>query len=56
MQHPTFSATLAEQHRDELRRQAHQARRARSIRPASRPRWRTVALHWWRPATRTTGA
>jgi hypothetical protein len=26
MQHPTFSASLAEQHRDELRRQASQAR------------------------------
>jgi hypothetical protein len=52
MQHPTFSATLAEQHRDELRRQAQQARRAHCARSGSRRRWR-AALHWWRPATRT---
>jgi hypothetical protein len=33
MQHPTFSATLAEEHRDQLRRQADQVRRSRG-RPA----------------------
>jgi hypothetical protein len=55
MQHPTVSATLAEQHRHELRRQAHQVRRARSTRPVSRRRWR-AALRWWRPATRTASA
>jgi hypothetical protein len=52
MQHPTFSATLAEQHRDELRRQAQRARRTHRARSGSRRRWR-AALHWWRPATRT---
>jgi hypothetical protein len=56
MQHPTVSATLAEQHRHELRHQAHQVRRARSNHPASRPRWRAAALRWWRPATRTASA
>jgi hypothetical protein len=56
MQHPTFSATLAEQHRHELRRQAYQARRLPSTYPASRSRWRAAALHWWQPATRTASA
>jgi hypothetical protein len=56
MQHQSFSATLAEQHRDQLRRQAQQTPWAHDARPASRPRWRTVALHWWRPATRTASA
>jgi hypothetical protein len=54
MQHPTFSATLAEQHRDELRRQAQQARHAQRARPGSRRRWR--AALGWRPATRTASA
>ena len=51
MQHPTFTATLAEQHRDQLRRQADQARLARDSRPKDRrSQWR--ASRWWRPATR----
>jgi hypothetical protein len=45
MQHPTFSATLADQHRDQLRRQVEQAGRAPGTRPASRWRWR-AALRW----------
>jgi hypothetical protein len=55
MQHPTLSATLAEQHRHELCHQAHQVRRARSTRRVSHRRWR-AALRWWRPATRTASA
>ena len=54
MQHPTFSATLAEQHRDQLRRQAQQARRVHRARPGSHWRWR-AALRW-QPATRTASA
>jgi hypothetical protein len=54
MQHPTFSATLAEQHRDELRRQAQQACRAQRARSGSHRRWR-AALRW-RPATPTASA
>jgi len=51
MQHPTFSATLAEQHREELRRQADQARLARDSRPTyRRSQWR--APRWDRSATR----
>jgi len=36
MQHPTFSATLADQHRDELGGQADQLRLLRTSRPNSR--------------------
>jgi hypothetical protein len=54
MQHPTISATLAEQHRDELRRQAQQARRAHRARSGSRRRWRAALRR--RPATRTASA
>jgi hypothetical protein len=51
MQHPTFSATLAEQHREELRRQANQARLTHgSVLNGRRIQWRVG--HWWRPATR----
>jgi hypothetical protein len=55
MQHSTVSATLAEQHRHQLRLQAHQACRARCSCPASCRRWHT-ALPWWRPATQTASA
>jgi hypothetical protein len=54
MQHPTFSATLAEQHREALARQACDARLARSSRPKGRLQWR--AARWWRPATRPARA
>jgi hypothetical protein len=37
MQHPTFSATLAEQHRDELGRQAKKTRLAGGSRPGPEP-------------------
>ena len=47
MQHPTFSATLADQHRDELRGQADQLRLLRASRPNG-PRWRPPARPWWR--------
>ena len=51
MQHPTFSATLAEQRRVELRRQVDQIRLARcGSRNGRRRAWR--ASHWWWPATR----
>jgi hypothetical protein len=51
MQHPTFTATLAEQHREELRSQADQARLARDSRPTyRRSQWR--APRWERSATR----
>ena len=55
MHHPTFSATLAEQHRDQLRRQADQARLARDSRPGNR-RWQWRAARWGRPATRPSRA
>jgi hypothetical protein len=55
MQHPTFSAILAEQHRDELRRQANQACLARDSRPKNR-RWHRHAGRWGRPATRLARA
>jgi hypothetical protein len=45
MQHPTFSATLAEYRQADLRREASQARLARG----SRPR-RPYTARWWRPA------
>jgi hypothetical protein len=54
MQHPTFSATLAEQHREELRRHADQARLDRDSRPKYR-RWQRRA-RWGRPATRPARA
>jgi len=47
MPHPTFSATLADQHRDELRGQADQLRLLRTSRPNG-PRWRPTARPWWR--------
>jgi hypothetical protein len=51
MQYPILSATLAEQHREELRHQADQARLARGRRRnSSRCQWRVA--RWWRPATR----
>jgi hypothetical protein len=55
MQHPTFSAILAEQHRDQLRSQADQARLARDRRPKNRrSQWR--APRWERSATRPARA
>jgi hypothetical protein len=51
MQHLTFSATLADQHRDQLRGQADQIRLSRQGRPRSRPR-RLSAARWWRPTAR----
>jgi hypothetical protein len=50
MQHPTFSTTLAEQHRDQLHRQADQIRLRRASRPNHRPR-RPRTARWW-PAAR----
>jgi len=55
MQHPIFSATLAEQHRDELGRQATEARLARGSRPNGRPP-RSATRRWWRPAARPARA
>jgi hypothetical protein len=44
MQHPTFSATLAEQHREQLHHHADLARVARDSRPKNRQwQWRTPA-------------
>jgi hypothetical protein len=54
MQHPTFSATMAEQHREELLSQADQARLAHDRRPRRRWQWR--APRWERSATRPAGA
>jgi len=51
MQHPTFSATLADQHRDQLRRQASEARLAQSRHSNGRP-GRPSTARWWRPAAR----
>jgi hypothetical protein len=51
MQHPTFSATLAEQHRNELRGQADQLRLIRASRPND-PRWRPTVRRWWRLSAR----
>ena len=42
MQHLTFSATLAEQHRQELFRQADQARLVHSSRPVRARHWRAA--------------
>jgi hypothetical protein len=52
--HSALSATLAEQHRDDLRHQAEQARLARGGRDTRRPRWH-AGYRWSRLATRTTG-
>jgi len=52
--YPALSATLAEQHRDDLCHQAEQARLARGGRDARRPRW-YAGYRWPRLATRTTG-
>jgi hypothetical protein len=49
MQHPTFTAALADQHRQAL------ARRARSSRPTGRWQWPAMG-RWWRPATRPARA
>jgi hypothetical protein len=51
MQHPTFSATLAEQRREELRHHAGQARLASDRRSRNR-RWQWRAPRWERSATR----
>jgi hypothetical protein len=55
MQHPTFSATLAEQHRDELRCQADQIRLIRGNHPNGRRR-RPSPRRWWRRANRPAQA
>ena len=47
MQHPIFSATFAEHHQTDLRREASQVRLARG----SRPGRRYIVLRW-RPAAR----
>jgi hypothetical protein len=52
---PALSATLAEQHRDDLCHQAEQARLARAGRGARRPHWYASYLRW-RLAMRTTSA
>lgn len=55
MQHPTFSAALAEQHRDALWRQAEQTR----LMWGGGRHWRRhrpIAGRWWRPATRPARA
>ncbi len=49
--HPTFSATLADQHRDQLRGQADQIRLSRSGRTNRRLR-RPHGARRWRPTTR----
>ena len=55
MQHPTFSATLAEQHREQLHHHADLARVARDSRPENRQwQWRTP--RWERSATRPARA
>ena len=55
MQHPTFTATLAEQHREELRSQADHSRQLRARRSTGRRRaWHST--RWWRPATRPAQA
>lgn len=55
MQHPTFTAALADQHRQALARRASLARRARSSRPTGRWQWPAMG-RWWRPATRPARA
>ena len=55
MQYPTFSATLAEQHRDSLRRQAEQVRLTRGSGDARWQRWQATYLRW-RLVIRTTGS
>jgi hypothetical protein len=51
----TFSATIAEQHREELLSQADQARLAHDRRPKNR-RWQWRAPRWERSATRPAKA
>jgi hypothetical protein len=53
--HPTFSATLADQHRAALRDQADHIRQRRASRPNDRP-GRPLLRRWWRPATRPAQA
>ena len=55
MQPSTFSAPLADQHQDELRRQASEVRLARSGHKSGRRR-RWSSTRWWRPATRSAQA
>ena len=56
MQNPILSATLAEQHREELRHQADQARLARGRRRnSSRCQWRVARWSLTSSSTRTTG-
>jgi hypothetical protein len=55
MQPSTFSAPLADQHQDELRRQASEVRLARGSHPTGRRRRRS-STRWWRPATRSAQA
>jgi hypothetical protein len=52
--HPTFSAILAQQHRDELAHQARETRLARSRRLTGRSQW--GAARWWWPAIRPARA
>jgi hypothetical protein len=51
MQYPTFSTTLAEQRREELRHHADQARLAGDSRPKN-GRWQWRAPRWERSAAR----
>ena len=55
MQPSTFSAPLADQHQDELRRQASEVRLARGGRRHGRRR-QPSGTRWWRPATRSAQA
>ena len=55
MQSSAFSAPLADEHRDGLRRQASEVRLARGSRPNGRRHKRDTA-RWWRLATRSTQA
>jgi hypothetical protein len=51
MQHPIFSATLAEHRQNDLRREASQVRLARGSRPGRR-----YTARWWRLAARPAQA
>jgi hypothetical protein len=51
--HPALGAILAAQHRDDLCRQAEQARLARVGREGRSPRWDT-SHQWWRLVMRST--
>jgi hypothetical protein len=55
MQPSAFIAPLADEHQDELRRQASEFRLAHGSRPNGRRRQRSTT-RWWRPATRSTQA